>query len=106
MIGVLEQKLLGDVRYLAIFARVITMTAHDIVLGTDSGTFWTGNDSQPWLDDPREAKVFSSPREAWQAASRALLSLRTFKLSLINIVMKKPRMIWKVLRSPLKKENT
>lgn len=46
------------------------MTAHDIVLGTDSGTFWTGNDSQPWLDDPRKAKVFASPREAWQAASK------------------------------------
>ena len=45
------------------------MATQEIVLGTDSWTFWTGNDQQPWLDDPREAKVFTSAREAWLAAT-------------------------------------
>ena len=44
------------------------MATQEIVLGTDSGTFWTGRDQEPWLDDPREAKVFASPRQAWRVA--------------------------------------
>ena len=44
------------------------MAREEIVLGTDSGTFWTGRNPEPWRDDPREAKVFTSPREAWRAA--------------------------------------
>jgi hypothetical protein len=45
------------------------MPAHEIVLGNVKGTFWTGRNSEPWLPDPRTAKVFASPREAWQAAT-------------------------------------
>jgi len=45
------------------------MARQEIVLGTDSGTFWTGKTPEPWRDDPREAKVFASPREAWRAAT-------------------------------------
>ena len=44
------------------------MAREEIVLGTDSGTFWTGRTPEPWRDDPREAKVFTSPREVWRAA--------------------------------------
>ena len=44
------------------------MSREEIVLGTDSGTFWTGRAQEPWLNDPREAKVFTSPRRAWRAA--------------------------------------
>jgi len=38
---------------------------HEIVLGSDSATFWTGT---TWGDDPAQAQVFDSPREAWRAA--------------------------------------
>lgn len=44
------------------------MAAQEIVLGTDSGTFWTGRSEDPWIDDPSAAGVFASPREAWDAA--------------------------------------
>lgn len=44
------------------------MAAQEIVLGTDSGTFWTGRSEDPWIDDPAVARVFASPREAWDAA--------------------------------------
>jgi len=39
-----------------------------IVLGTDSATFYTGAELEPWTDDAREAQVFSDPSEAWRAA--------------------------------------
>ena len=39
-----------------------------IVLGTDSGSFWTGLDSEPWSDDPLDAAVYTDPREAWTTA--------------------------------------
>lgn len=39
-----------------------------IILGTDSGTFWTGEGAEPWKDDPNKAQSFASPREAWNAA--------------------------------------
>jgi hypothetical protein len=39
-----------------------------IVLGNDSGTFWTGVEAEPWSDDPKTAKAYDSPREAWTAA--------------------------------------
>ena len=38
---------------------------HEIVLGSDSATFWTGT---TWGDDPAQAQVFDLPREAWRAA--------------------------------------
>lgn len=44
------------------------MAAQEIVLGTNSGTFWTGRSEDPWIDDPAVARVFASPREAWDAA--------------------------------------
>jgi hypothetical protein len=44
-------------------------TQDRIVLGTDSGTFWTGGE-EPWTDDPEEARAFSSPRKAWEQAER------------------------------------
>jgi hypothetical protein len=44
------------------------MAAQEIVLGTDSGTFWTGQAEDPWIDNPAVARVFASPREAWDAA--------------------------------------
>jgi hypothetical protein len=37
----------------------------EILLGSDSATFWTGT---TWGDDPAQAQVFDSPREAWRAA--------------------------------------
>ena len=40
----------------------------NIVLGSDSGTFWREGDT--WTDDPSEAKSFDNPREAWQQAVR------------------------------------
>ena len=47
------------------------MATREIVLGTDSGTFWTGRDDYPWLDDPSVAHVFASPREAWRTRLRS-----------------------------------
>jgi hypothetical protein len=44
------------------------MTAQEIVLGTDTGTFWTGQTEGHWTDDPADARVFTSPREAWNIA--------------------------------------
>lgn len=44
------------------------MAAQEIVLGTDSGIFWTGQTEGPWTDDPADARVFTSPREAWDIA--------------------------------------
>ena len=44
------------------------MKGRAIILGTDSGTFWTGVGAEPWTDDPAEAATFAEPREAWQAA--------------------------------------
>lgn len=44
------------------------MKGRAIILGTDSGTFWTGVGAEPWTDDPAEARTFAEPREAWQAA--------------------------------------
>lgn len=44
------------------------MATRAIILGTDSGTFWTGEGAEPWVDDPNEAHSFGSPREAWKAA--------------------------------------
>lgn len=44
------------------------MAAQEIVLGTDSGIFWTGQTEGPWTDDPADARVFTSPREAWNIA--------------------------------------
>jgi hypothetical protein len=49
------------------------MATQEIVLGTDSWTFWTGNDQQPWLDDPREAKVFTS-RSIWKSPPSSYMS--------------------------------
>ena len=40
-------------------------TQDRIVLGTDSGTFWTGGE-ELWTDDPAEARTFSNPRDAWE----------------------------------------
>lgn len=39
-----------------------------IILGTDSGTYYTGADIEPWTDDAGDAQVFANPIEAWQAA--------------------------------------
>ena len=39
-----------------------------IVLGTDSGTFWTGGE-ELWTYDPAEARTFSNPRDAWEQAA-------------------------------------
>ena len=44
------------------------MAAQEIILGTDSGTFWTGGTEAPWIDDPAAARDFVSPREAWDTA--------------------------------------
>ena len=44
------------------------MVIREIVLGNDSGSFWTGRDDLPWLDDPSAAHAFTSPREAWRTA--------------------------------------
>ena len=46
------------------------MTAGVIILGTDSGTFWTGKAAEPWTDEPAAAMAFHSPRAAWQTAER------------------------------------
>jgi hypothetical protein len=44
------------------------MPEHRIVLGTDSGTYWTGRPDDAWTDDPREARTYDSPSAAWRAA--------------------------------------
>lgn len=44
------------------------MPEHRIVLGTDSGTYWTGRTDDAWTDDPREALTYDSPSSAWRAA--------------------------------------
>jgi len=46
------------------------MSSREIVLGTDSGTFWTDNPTAPWSSDPHDAQIFASPRDAWNTATR------------------------------------
>lgn len=41
---------------------------HEILLSTDSRTFYTGVAVEPWTDDPREALVYTDPGGAWDAA--------------------------------------
>ncbi len=39
-----------------------------IVLGTDSGNYYTGSSIEPWTDDASDAQVYADPSEAWRAA--------------------------------------
>jgi hypothetical protein len=41
-----------------------------IVIGTDSGTYWTGNSKEPWTDNAQEAKAYGTPEAALTAARR------------------------------------
>jgi hypothetical protein len=44
------------------------MATRAIILGSDNGTFWSGDAAAPWSDDPSRAKAFASAREAWTVA--------------------------------------
>ncbi len=47
----------------------MTEEAKQIVLGSDSGTFWKGGED-PWTDNPATARAFTNPREAWEHATK------------------------------------
>jgi len=44
------------------------MEFEPLVIGTDSGTYYTGKDDAPWTDDPKQAKTYPTPETALKAA--------------------------------------
>jgi len=47
-----------------------TEQGREIVVSTDSGTYYTGIPVEPWSDNPAEARVYPDPRQAWEDARK------------------------------------